>query len=164
MPSHDGVAQSFVEPFQPLPAAHSQLQLFEPEPLRQLMQAAHEHESGPVALMLGVDHHAQDGAPVPGEGAATVHEQPHPDRPLPITKDAERVLAGGDPGQGGVQRRGDRRHRRGSLEADAAASVGHGNPGGQEVRPQPCVERVGRAAARRRIRDTAISPIANVLQ
>jgi hypothetical protein len=107
------------------------------------MQAAHEHESGPVALMIGVDHHPQDGAPVPGEGAATVHEQPHPDHPLPITKDAERIVTGSDAGERRIKGRGHLGDRRGRGEPDTASGVRHGYPGGEDVRPQPCVERVG---------------------
>ncbi len=97
------------------------------------MKSVHENGSGAPTLVVRVDHHPQDRAPVPGQVAASVHEESQFQDCVPRAEDTEGVVAGGHPGQGLIQCPRHGSDGCGGSEAQASARIGHSNPDVQEV-------------------------------
>ncbi len=125
-----------------MPVANGELQLLEAQLSRELMKAPHEVDAGARSLVARVDHHPQDGPPVPAHIAVAVHQEAHSHCCVRATQDTECVLTVGHPGKNRVQRPFHGRYRCGCGETDSSARIGHPDPRVQQVGSQPWIERV----------------------
>ncbi len=103
------------------------------------MEALHQGAARAAALVIGVDHHPQHGAPVIEDRRAPAHQETEADdRTVVGDEHPQPVPAIGDPSQSEVDGGGDLGDRGRGHEPHASTSIGDRHPG-----PQQLVSQVG---------------------